>query len=131
MIQVTNNACVLRHGFWLTHIMHYMRLGRSLYCAFLILLLSFFNMFWVARNYLELVAVFHVLLRSRLYVPCKIVVHVTRGVYLGDRISFGWVLFDLVVFQSVTFRVRTTTGHTRVGSVSHSSIDDWLFKLSG
>ena len=34
-------------------------------------------------------------------------------------------------FRSVIFRMRVATGHTRVGSVSHGSVEDRLFELSG
>ena len=34
-------------------------------------------------------------------------------------------------FGSVIFRMRVATGHTRVGSVSHGSVEDRLFELSG
>jgi hypothetical protein len=32
---------------------------------------------------------------------------------------------------STIFRLRVTTGHTRVGSVSRGSVEDRLFELSG
>ena len=34
-------------------------------------------------------------------------------------------------FGSVIFRMRVTAGHTRVRSVSHGSVEDRLFELSG
>ena len=34
-------------------------------------------------------------------------------------------------FGSVMFRLFVMTGHTRVGSVSHGSVKDRLFELSG
>ena len=34
-------------------------------------------------------------------------------------------------YRSVIFRMRVTTDHTRVGSVSHGLIEDRLFELSG
>ena len=34
-------------------------------------------------------------------------------------------------FGLVIFRLRVTTGHTRVKSVSHGSVEDQLFELSG
>ena len=33
-------------------------------------------------------------------------------------------------FGSVIFRICVATGHTRVGSVSHGSVEDRLFELS-
>ena len=34
-------------------------------------------------------------------------------------------------FGSVIFQKRVTSGHIRVGSVSHGSVEDQLFELSG
>ena len=34
-------------------------------------------------------------------------------------------------FGSVIDRMRVTAGHNRVGSVSHGSVEDQLFELSG
>ena len=50
----------------------------------------------------------------------------SRGVHSGDLVDFGRVSFG-----SVIFRMCVTTGHTRVGSVSHGSFEDRLFELSG
>ena len=34
-------------------------------------------------------------------------------------------------FGSIIFRMHVLTGHARVGSVSHGSVKDRLFELSG
>ena len=52
-------------------------------------------------------------------------VDAVKGVHSGDRVGFGRVSFDLIVF-----RMRVATGHTRVASVGHGSVEDRLFELS-
>ena len=54
-----------------------------------------------------------------------------RGVLSGDRVGFGQVSFGSVVFRIGYFSVACYVGHTRVGSVSHSLVEDRLFELSG
>ena len=39
--------------------------------------------------------------------------------------------FGLVKFGSITFRMRVTTGHTRVRSICHDLVEDQLFDISG
>ena len=49
-----------------------------------------------------------------------------EGFHSGNQVGFGWLSFD-----SVIFRMRVATGHTRVGSANHGSVEDQLFELSG
>ena len=59
-------------------------------------------------------------LQPRLEVFIRLIGSVSDGCY-SVRLHFG----------SVIFRLCVTTGHTRVESISHGSVRDRLFKLSG
>ena len=55
----------------------------------------------------------------------------TRSVHSGDRVGFGRVSFGSIAFRIGYFSAVCYNGHTPVESVSHGSVGDRLFKLSG
>ena len=60
------------------------------------------------------------------------IIHVITGFHSGDRVGFERVSFgSRLNFGSVINQMRVTAGHIRVGSVSHDSVEDQLFELSG
>ena len=66
-------------------------------------------------------------LKLMYYIVCVL----GRGVHSGDGVGFGHVSLGSVEFRIGYFRIYVTTGRTWVRSVSHGSIEDQLFELSG